>query len=346
MRITAITPMKNEGPFILEWLSYHLLIGINDFVVFTNDCEDGTDLILERLDELGFVRHLPNPSCIREKADGHHWAAMAYVDAMPRLRRSDWIISFDVDEFVCVNAGQGQMSDLFNAVPDADFISMNQLNFGCAGHEKYDPSSLLINRFDRSMHLSNAPYGWDRARGIKTLTRGSAAFDRMGNHSPHVSRNDLAWVNGNGTPMPPELYQGTLKSVKGDNFGYDLVQLNHYALRSMENYLVKTDRGDANAGAKEEEKHWRQYWNRYDDNLSKNTAIQRWAADTQLGLNEFTKDAELKRLHQASVAWHQDRIATLRDRELQSQILTSSRRRHKSKLKQERETAAKSQHAA
>ncbi|MDB4053693.1 glycosyltransferase family 2 protein [Octadecabacter sp.] len=65
MRITAITPMKNEGPFILEWLAYHLMIGINDFVVFTNDCEDGTDAILERLDELGLVRHLPNPSCVR-----------------------------------------------------------------------------------------------------------------------------------------------------------------------------------------------------------------------------------------------------------------------------------------
>jgi hypothetical protein len=75
MRITAITPMKNEGPFILKWLAYHLMIGINDFVVFTNDCEDGTDAILERLDELGLVRHLPNPSCVREAADGHHWAA-------------------------------------------------------------------------------------------------------------------------------------------------------------------------------------------------------------------------------------------------------------------------------
>ncbi|MDC0012578.1 glycosyltransferase family 2 protein [Octadecabacter sp.] len=162
MRITAIKPMKNEGPFILEWLAYHLMIGINDFVVFTNDCEDGTDAILERLDELGLVRDLPNPSCVREAADGHNWAAMSYVDAMPRLRRSD----------------------LFDAVPNADFISMNQLNFGCSGVETYDLDTMLMDQFDRSMHKSNQPYGWNRARGVKTITRGSVPFDRMGNHSP------------------------------------------------------------------------------------------------------------------------------------------------------------------
>lgn len=305
MRITAITPMKNEGPFILEWLAYHLMIGINDFVVFTNDCEDGTDAILERLDELGLVRHLPNPSCVREAADGHHWAAMSYVDVMPRLRRSDWIVSFDVDEFICVNAGEGRMSDLFDAVPNADFISMNQLNFGCSGVETYDLHAMLMDQFDRSMHKSNQPYGWDRARGVKTITRGSAPFDRMGNHSPHVSRKDLNWVNGNGDPLSPELYSGTLKSTKGDNFGHDLVQLHHYALRSMENYLVKTDRGDANQGAKEEEKYWRQYWNRYDDNVAVDHNIQRWTYETRLAMDELLKDPELNRLHRQAVEWHQ-----------------------------------------
>jgi hypothetical protein len=162
-----------------------------------------------------------------------------------------------------------------------------------------------MDQFDRSMYKSNQPYGWDRARGVKTITRGSAPFDRMGNHSPHVSRKDLNWVNGNGDPLSPELYSGTLKSTKGDNFGHDLVQLHHYALRSMENYLVKTDRGDANQGAKEEEKYWRQYWNRYDDNVAVDHNIQRWTYETRLAMDELLKDPELNRLHRQAVEWHQ-----------------------------------------
>jgi len=139
---------------------------------------------------------------------------------------------------------------------------------------------------------------------------------------------------------------GTLKSTKGNNFGHDLVQLNHYALRSMENYLVKTDRGDANQGAKEEEKYWRQYWNRYDDNVAVDQNIQRWAGQTQLALQELMKDRELNRLHQAAVAWHQTRIAELRASDLQGEIFESSRRRHARKLKQELETAQELREAA
>ena len=338
MRITAVTPMKNEGPFILEWLAYHQLIGINDFIVFTNDCIDGTDAILERLDELGHVRHLPNPSCVTGRDGGHHWAAMAYVDAMPRLRRSDWFVSFDVDEFICIKTGQGRMEDLFAACEGADFISMNQLNFGCAGHEAFDPDTPLIAQFDRAMAQSNDAYGWDRARGIKTITRGAAAYDRIGNHSPEVSRNDLTWVNGSGEAIPPKLYQGTLKSTKGAHSGGELVQLNHYALRAMENFLVKTERGDANRAVDEEVKYWRQYWNQYDDNLVEDHHIQQWVPAVKKAVAELLKDDELATLHAASVQVHRDAIARLRDTQPQKMILKQIKQVHARKL--ERESAA------
>jgi len=336
MRITAVTPMKNEGPFILEWLAYHRLIGINDFIVFTNDCTDGTDAILERLDELGLVRHLPNPSCVTGKDGGHHWAAMAYVDAMPRLRRSDWFVSFDVDEFICIKTGDGRMEDLFAACEGADFISMNQLNFGCAGIERFSTDAPLIAQFDRAMAPKNDAYDWDRARGIKTITRGSAGYDRIGNHSPEVSRDDLTWVNGSGVLLPPDLYKGTLKSTKGAHSGGDLVQLNHYALRAMENFLVKTERGDANRKVEEEVKYWRQYWNQYDDNLVEDRHIQGWVEPVQSAVAELLQDKELAHLHQASVEWHRAAIKRLRDTPVQAKILKQVAQVHLRKLERER----------
>lgn len=331
MRITAITPMKNEGPYILEWLAYHLLIGVNDFVVFSNDCEDGTDAILDRLDEMGLVRHAPNPSVVVEAPDGHHWAVMGYINHMTRLRKSDWIISFDVDEFICIKTGGGELKDLFAALPDADFISMNQLNFGCAGVEGFAPDDLLLAQFDRSMAQTNDPYKWDRARGIKTLTRGSAPFTRMGNHSPKVDRDDLNWVNGSGVPVPASVYGGAMKSTKSGHLGYDLIQLNHYATRSMESFLVKTDRGDANWGTPEDMKHWRQYWSKYNDNMVEDRSIQRWLPQLREALDALLEDPELARLQAETVAWHKAKIAELReDREhakLLRQIATLHARR-------------------
>ena len=40
-RTLIVTCMKNEGPFILEWLAYHRMIGVDDFLIYTNDCDDG-----------------------------------------------------------------------------------------------------------------------------------------------------------------------------------------------------------------------------------------------------------------------------------------------------------------
>ncbi len=338
MRITAITPMKNEGPFILEWIAYHRLIGITDFIVFTNDCADGTDLILDRLDDLGIVRHMPNPSILTEGEGGHHWAAMKYVNAFGRLRRADWFISFDVDEFICVNTGKGRLTDLVVAVPEAQFISMNQLNFGCAGHEAYDPSVPLLARFDRAMSHDDATYGWTRSRGVKTMTRGDAPFKWVGNHSPDLHEDavgQVTWVNGDGRPVPPEAYTKTYKSAKAEGKGYGLVQLNHYALRSMENFLVKTERGDANRAVEEEVKYWKQYWNQYDDNMVEDRRIQRWLPDVRAVVSELMKDTELSRLHRAAVEWHQSAIARLREADTQAAILRQIRGLHKRKLAKE-----------
>ncbi|MBL4556550.1 MAG: glycosyltransferase family 2 protein [Rhodobacteraceae bacterium] len=56
--------MRDEGPYVLEWLAWHKAIGVTDFVVFTNDCTDGTDALLDRLDAAGEVMHLPNPAVL------------------------------------------------------------------------------------------------------------------------------------------------------------------------------------------------------------------------------------------------------------------------------------------
>ena len=52
--------MKNEGPFILEWLAYHRSIGVDDFLIYTNECSDGTAEILDRLQQMGVLQHRDN----------------------------------------------------------------------------------------------------------------------------------------------------------------------------------------------------------------------------------------------------------------------------------------------
>ncbi len=83
-----VTTMKNEGPFILEWIAYHRAIGVDDFLVYTNDCTDGTDDMLKLLDQHGIVQHRENP--FRSTTQKPQHAALAAADDEVLVTSANW----------------------------------------------------------------------------------------------------------------------------------------------------------------------------------------------------------------------------------------------------------------
>ena len=59
MRFLAILCVRNEAAFLMEWLAHHRAVGFTDFLVFSNDSQDGTDAMLDRLAERGELTHNP-----------------------------------------------------------------------------------------------------------------------------------------------------------------------------------------------------------------------------------------------------------------------------------------------
>lgn len=327
MRITSITPMKDEAPFILEWISYHRLIGINDFIIFTNHCTDGTDPIIERLDEMGIVRHYTNPSVFTGNTH-HHWQAIRYVNTLLRPYRSDWVVSFDVDEFICVNVGNGTLQALFDAVDGANIISFNQHNFGSGGLVAYD-DKLLIDQFEYAWNYEGAYNVRIDRRGVKTLTHKSANPSYIANHSCNVEKKNLGgvkYVNGNGYPLESERLLKHVKTLVAPDYGFDLVQLNHYAIKAAESFLVQRDRGNANH---EDQAADMKYWRKYNHNDLHDTRIQRWSSRVAEAVADLKKDPELFDLHQAAVEHHKARIAKLRQQPDMVQLFNRVRKHQK-----------------
>ena len=116
-----VTAMKNEGAFILEWAAYHLSIGVDRFLVYTNDCEDGSDAIWERLAALGYGAHERNDDI---RARGVQKTALMKADDHPLVAEAEWLGCLDVDEFINVKHGAGTLDDLFAALPEADMIML------------------------------------------------------------------------------------------------------------------------------------------------------------------------------------------------------------------------------
>ncbi|KNG92394.1 glycosyltransferase family 2 protein [Pseudaestuariivita atlantica] len=290
--------MKNEAPYIVEWVAYHRAIGVDNFLIYTNGCEDSTSTILDRMQEMGLVEHRQN-----EDWKGKSPQQFALNKAMkePVVRKADWLIHIDVDEYMNVRCGNGTLDDFFDRVPGATNVAMTWRLFGHNGITRFE-DDLVIDQFD-----SCAPKYCPKPHtvwGFKTMFRNIGAYQKMSCHRPNQLKDAKAdkvrWVNGSGLDMTAEAIKNGWRSSK-KSIGYDLLQLNHYALRSAESFLIKRQRGRAlhvnrSIGLN--------YWIRMDWSDYRDITIKRNIPRVRAEMDRLLADPELRRLHDEGVAWH------------------------------------------
>jgi hypothetical protein len=298
MRALLILTVKNEGAFLLEWLAHHRACGFTDVLAFSNDCSDGTDLMLDRLAAMGGLTHIRNSG---PHAEGPQWAALKAADKHPLMTQADWVLFCDVDEFVNIHAGDHTLHALFQALPQADAIALTWRMFGNAGVVAYEDRP-ITETFTLAAPVT---LGWPwRAQMFKTLFRNDGAYRKLGVHRPRNpdSARRPRWFDGSGREMPPS--SRLFSDYRQDN--YQLVQLNHYALGAMESYLIKCDRGRANREASAFDMG---YWIERNLSAGQDTTIQ--ALNSTALREDLLADPVLAALHTQAVAWRHARFAAL-----------------------------------
>lgn len=308
-RTCIVTTMKNEGPFILEWLAYHRAIGVDDFLIYTNDCSDGTDRLLDILAARGLVQHRDNPFRATGLKPQH--AALQAAEAEPVIRDCGWAICMDVDEFVNIRIGDGTLAALYAAMGEANMISLTWRLFGNADIAGYEDRPVTAQFTLCAPELVRKPH---QAWGFKTLFRNIEIYRKLGVHRPKGLRPDLwgevRWLNGSGRPMPREMFRNGWRSTT-ETYGYDWVSLNHYALRSAESFLVKRDRGRVNHVDRDQGLN---YWFRMNHNAVEDRSIQRMLPALAAETARLMADPEIAAAHRDCVAAHRAKIAELRAR--------------------------------
>lgn len=320
MRITAVTCVKNEGPFLLEWIAFNRLVGVTDFLFYSNDCTDGTDSLLDALGEYGVV-HLPNP------ARGRNYQMEALKDAAHQdvVRKADWVWIADVDEFLNIHTGDHTIPALIDACGNPQAISLTFQFMANGGIDLYQDRPVI-----EQFNLTHNPDIWcgETAQEVKTLIRQDFPLKYYGAHRPFFpdripqdKRPD--WTDGSGRKVPwkfkiadnkRRIRKFPAKGARG------LATLNHYALRSLDSYLVKNDRGDVN---RENRNFDDSYWRERNDQSWTDCTIHRYLPALTAALEDMKADPVIGPLHAASVSAHQatrDRLLTdtdylaLRDR--------------------------------
>lgn len=292
-RIHLVATLKNEGPYLVEWIAHYKAIGVADFTLFSNDCTDGSNLMLDRLDAMGEIRHFDNP--VGPRMDPQR-RAYSRAGKMAEVRAADWVLVVDADEFVHVETGDGTLPALIDSCGPADAISLGWRLMGSDGARRWIDGP-VTQRFLRGGSVEPPENGM--VPGFKTLFR-PAVFDYFGVHRPkfdkkirtHLPR--IVWRNGSGRDIAEAV------TAKGwrfgpDTAGYAFGWVNHYAVKSREEFLLKRLRGSANT--KTHDRIDLSYWQTFDLNSMAPPPIQ--TEKTQAETARLMADAELATLRRA-----------------------------------------------
>jgi hypothetical protein len=212
---------KNEKHFLLEWIAFHKLIGVDHFVLFDNASTDGGNLLIRNS---GFSRDVT----LIDWADhpGQITAYRHYINH--HARRFTWSGFIDIDEFIHP-LGTSSLSNLLDHPMYTGFsaILLNWLIFGPSDHDRR-PADLVMESYVRRLPV-NDPGN----RHVKSLVR-SAHLQGVGS-TPHI----FATTGPACTPLGIRVPGHAIQEAVCD----EVMLINHYFTKSREDWIVKLERG-------------------------------------------------------------------------------------------------------
>ena len=305
-RALAVLTVRNEAAFLLEWLAHHRAAGFSDFLVFSNDCQDGTDQMLDQLQDMGWLTHIRNDGPYDDR--GIQFTALRTAATLDIVQKADWILALDIDEFVNIHAGDRTLTALLDALPEATAITLTWRLFGNADTVRYS-DQLVTEAFTKAAPL-DLPWPW-RSAMFKTLYRNDGTYRKLGVHRPRDPDPDrigaARWFDGEGRELDAQFHRRRIFSNYGRS-NHALVQLNHYALGAMESFVLKADRGRA---VHSEQMLDVDYWVERNFNIETDNSIHKITPRSRAILEALKADPDLTRLHDAAVAWRKTRFEEL-----------------------------------
>ena len=230
---------KNEGSYFKEWIDWHFNHGVDKFYIYDNESTDDTKNILEPYIKSGVVDYKYWP--------GHRMQLAAYDDCLENNRfASRWIAFIDLDEFI-VPVKDRSIPKFLSRFESFAAVEINWLIYGSGGRKTKTPGTVM----DRFKFHSNPSHYLNRH--VKSIVNPRRVFTMIGCHeaakiSGYIADSHRQPVKTNFREREPQ---------------QDIIRINHYAVRSYEEFIEKQARGRA-SGTQKTVKD--EYFNQYDLN--------------------------------------------------------------------------------
>lgn len=279
MKLCIATMMKNESDSLIEWVCYHLAIGIDSFIVANNESSDSTNDILKLLSEYCNLEFFDfdTPKSSRPQLPAFNYMLNEYK------HKHDLMAFIDADEFLCPMNDHEIITPLLDSLfshENVGAIAINWCNYG-SSNAIFKESGLAIERFSQhslNNFLPNHHY--------KTIFKAKDAIKFI---NPHHIETTKKYISSDGSELVnhPTLGIGLSKDVKWDN-----IRINHYVIKSLQEYFVgKSLRGNASTQKPVDRKS---YFLSYDRNEIKAPANSAIIHNTYLKISELISFSKIK----------------------------------------------------
>lgn len=213
MKLGIASIQRNRGKWIVEWLAFHLVVGIESFYIYAHKTNDGMTETLLKLSRAYDIKvHLldtqPQP-----QLQAYHHAASAYAPGV------DWLAFLDGDEFLLPAQGLDVRPTLAQFESRAlSALAVYWVCYGSNGHVR-DPDGLIVQDYPR-----HSAYEYPSNRHVKSIVRGGPGV-QLQVHGSHLFKTPLGTFDELHRPIHHGLMRDLVPS-------YEHLRLNHYAVQS------------------------------------------------------------------------------------------------------------------
>ena len=212
---------KNEGPYFQEWIEWHRKQGVEKFYIYDNESTDGTREVLEPYIASGLVDYTYFP--------GQKMQLAAYDDCFERHRlEMRWLAIIDLDEFI-VPVKDRSIPEFLHRMEKFPVVEINWLVYGSGGAKKQEPGGVMERFRKHSLpeHRLNTH--------VKSIVDPRRVCGMIGCHE--AARLSGKAADSHGVPLT--------KGFRDRKPQQDVIRINHYAIKSYEEFLSKRARGRA-----------------------------------------------------------------------------------------------------
>ena len=209
--------MKNEKPYIKEWIEYHKLQGVEHFYLCDNESTDGTKEYLSPYIKSGLITYIAQPG-VNQQLKCYDKIVKTYGP------ETTWLAIIDLDEYLVPLQAQN-MREFLKEFADVSEVSLHWLNYG--NNHLYSRRQGLVTE-DFTSHSAKLNHT------VKSIVRPDKVIDFTAFGSNHYVRVTGASVNE---------YHKPVSSMLSFNISADKARVNHYITKSFTEFINKKRRG-------------------------------------------------------------------------------------------------------